>query len=66
MEIALGELATLARNAAQEPKSAELKRDIMKTKGLGFMQLTIVVGFCLYYGYYLIAFFGALQSSRLA
>ena len=31
----------------------------MKTKGLGFMQLTIVVGFCLYYGYYLIAFFGA-------
>lgn len=23
------------------------------------MQLTIVVGFCLYYGYYLIAFFGA-------
>ena len=31
----------------------------MKTKGLGFMQLTIVMGFCLYYGYYLIAFFGA-------
>ena len=35
------------------------KGDIVKTKGLGFMQLTIVVGFCLYYGYYLIAFFGA-------
>lgn len=31
----------------------------MKVKHLGFMQLAIVVGFCLYYGYYLIAFFGA-------
>ena len=31
----------------------------MKVRHLGFMQLTIVVGFCLYYGYYLIAFFGA-------
>ena len=31
------------------------------------MQLTIVVGFCLYYGYYLIACSsGHLQSSRLA
>ena len=26
---------------------------------MGFMQLAIVVGFCLYYGYYLVAFFGA-------
>lgn len=31
----------------------------MKVKHIGFMQLAIVVGFCLYYGYYLIAFFGA-------
>ncbi|MGN0038853.1 MAG: helix-turn-helix transcriptional regulator [Coriobacteriales bacterium] len=31
----------------------------METKRLGFMQLTVVVGFCLYYGYYLVAFFGA-------
>lgn len=31
----------------------------MKVRHLGFMQLAIVVGFCLYYGYYLIAFFGA-------
>ena len=31
----------------------------MSVKKLGFMQLAIVVGFCLYYGYYLIAFFGA-------
>lgn len=31
----------------------------MEIKRLGFMQLAIVVGFCLYYGYYLIAFFGA-------
>ena len=34
-------------------------RGTMKIKRLGFMQLAIVVGFCLYYGYYLIAFFGA-------
>lgn len=31
----------------------------MEVKRLGFMQLAIVVGFCLYYGYYLLAFFGA-------
>lgn len=30
----------------------------MKIKQLGFMQLAIIVGFCLYYGYYLISFFG--------
>lgn len=31
----------------------------MEIRRLGFMQLAVVVGYCLYYGYYLLVFFGA-------